>query len=221
MANSDFTRTRDQIITAALRKLGAIATGGTPTANQISDGAEALNMLVKAWQNIGVRLWTVEWAYQTLASGTSKYYMDPILDIQKAFVRRGTNDYNVEVLDMVRYFDIPDKTDSGMVQVLAFDPIFNSPEITVWPIPDNSTDVLHFLQVRRLQDFDATGDKPDFPARWISALTWSLASELAPEYGLPLELRQDLTGRGAAYLEMAIRGEKAQGPSGDFIEGAY
>lgn len=221
MANSDFDLTRTQIITAALRKLGAIASGATPDSNQLSDGADALNMMVKAWQNIGVRLWTVEWVNQTMTSGTSTYSPDPVLDIQRAFVRRNNNDYLVEVIGMQQYFDIPDKTDTGLCQKIAFNADRSSPEIYTWPIPDNSTDVLHYLQVRKLQDFDAASDKPDSPSRWISALVWGLAAELSPEYGILLDKHDRLISKATVELELAIKGERSMQKTEDFVRSAY
>lgn len=58
-----FNRTRDQIIKAALRKCGIYAEGETPTAQQITDGAEDLNMMVKGWKALGINLW----CYQEIA----------------------------------------------------------------------------------------------------------------------------------------------------------
>lgn len=218
MAGYDWRLTRDEIIKAAIRKL---APGHTPTATQITDGAEALNAIVKTWQNIGVRLWTVEWNTQTLSSGTANYGLDPILDVHKAFVRRDDTDYPVEIITINRYFDESDKSDPGLAKFMAYKSDINSPEIYVWPVPDNSTDVLHYLQVRRLYDLDSANEYPDFPSKWITPLIWNLASELAPEYGLPVDLRQDLMGRGTAYLELAIKGERASGPTDDFVRSAY
>lgn len=221
MATNDFRLTRDQIITSALRKLGAVDAGGTPTASQISDGAEALNVLVKSWQNLGVRLWSVTWEVQALTSGVYQYILNPILDIQKAFVRRDDTDYPVEVITMQNYFSEPSKDDVGLAQRVAFKPDILLPEIYVWPVPDNSTDELHTLQVRKLYDFDASGDYADFQSRWMQALIWSLAAELAPEYGVPVEIQDRLVSRGTGYLEQAIRGERALGPTDDFIRSAY
>ncbi len=58
-----FTRTRDQLIKAALRKCGIYAEGETPTAQQITDGAEDLNMMIKGWRAMGINLW----CYQEIA----------------------------------------------------------------------------------------------------------------------------------------------------------
>jgi hypothetical protein len=221
MAGNDWRMTRDSIITAALRKVGAVASGATPTSAQLSDGSDALNALVKGWQSLGVRLWTVEWNTQRVAEGKVNYGLDPILDIQKAFVRRDGTDYPVDIKMIVDYFDIPNKDDPGMAQVIALKQDAAFPEMYVYPAPDNSTDVLHFLQVRKLTDLDDGEEYPDFPSQWIQPLIWNLASELAPEFGLPLDLRQDLLGRATGYLEIAMRGERGTTKTADFVRGCF
>lgn len=59
--STDWTRTRDQIIARALRLVGALSMGDTPSANAITEGAEALNAIVKQLQTKGVRLWSQDW----------------------------------------------------------------------------------------------------------------------------------------------------------------
>lgn len=58
-----FTRTRDQLIKAALRKCSIGGEGEVPTPQQINDAAEDLNMMVKAWKAMGINLW----CYQEIA----------------------------------------------------------------------------------------------------------------------------------------------------------
>ena len=53
-----FNQTRDQIIRAALRKVGAIAAGETPGAQLTKDCADQLNALVKHWMTSGIHIWT-------------------------------------------------------------------------------------------------------------------------------------------------------------------
>jgi hypothetical protein len=56
--STDFTQTRNDIIHGALRLIGAIAVGETPSADDIATSAEALNIMIKAWQIDGPYLWT-------------------------------------------------------------------------------------------------------------------------------------------------------------------
>jgi hypothetical protein len=75
--STDYTRTRDQIIRGALRAINVIAAGETPSSEDMQDGAEALNLMVKSWQTEGVYLWTHTEATLFLAYGTSSYSVGP------------------------------------------------------------------------------------------------------------------------------------------------
>lgn len=55
--STDFTRTRSQLIKGALRLIGVLRAGASPTTQQDTDAAEALNMMVKAWSADGLKLW--------------------------------------------------------------------------------------------------------------------------------------------------------------------
>lgn len=59
----DYVRTADQLIEAAMRKLGLLAEGQSATTNQKVTGTEALNIMLKAWQAQGNPVWNVRPAY--------------------------------------------------------------------------------------------------------------------------------------------------------------
>ena len=64
IANSyDFSMTRDQIIEAALRKLNALLEGNSANATKITNGAQALNVMTKAWASRGLPIWNVRKAF--------------------------------------------------------------------------------------------------------------------------------------------------------------
>ena len=56
----DFVRNRDQIITGAYRLCGVLGAGESPTAEEVTDGSEILNLLIKEWQHKDVGLWLQE-----------------------------------------------------------------------------------------------------------------------------------------------------------------
>lgn len=56
----DFSLTRNQIVLAALRKLGVVSRGTDPDPEDVSEGAEALESMVKAWDAQGIHLWKYE-----------------------------------------------------------------------------------------------------------------------------------------------------------------
>ena len=58
-----YRTTRDQIIKGALRVLNAYdpENSAGPTTNQVTNAAEALNLLVKKWEAVGLELWERKW----------------------------------------------------------------------------------------------------------------------------------------------------------------
>ena len=56
--STTFSVTRDEVVRAALRKVGAAGEGQNPSAQAMQDATEALNMLVKHWQSKGLNMWT-------------------------------------------------------------------------------------------------------------------------------------------------------------------
>lgn len=73
----DFTRTRDQIIKGALRLCEALSAGEEPTAQEMADGSESLNMMIKEWAADGIHLWAQQEGVLFLTKGTSKYTLGP------------------------------------------------------------------------------------------------------------------------------------------------
>jgi hypothetical protein len=71
--STDFNLTRDELLTGALRLIGKAGRGKTPSAADISDAAEALELMVKQLQTTGVHLWKQQDATLFLDSGTQSY----------------------------------------------------------------------------------------------------------------------------------------------------
>ena len=69
----NYDNTRNEIISAALRKCGQLAEGETATSQQTNDASGDLNRMIKAWQKEGVHLWT-EREYVLLLDTTSQVY---------------------------------------------------------------------------------------------------------------------------------------------------
>src|SRR5579872_395359 len=82
------------------------------------------------------------------------------------------------------YRDMPNKTSQGTVTNYFYDPQLNTGVVWVWPAPPDSLSACKFTFMRPIYDFTSAADLPDFPQEWMNALTWNLALELAPEYGV-------------------------------------
>ena len=71
----NYTRTRDQIIQGAYRKIGKLGQGMTLSAWHVENANEALNLMVKAWMSQGIHLWKILDAAVFLVDSQSTYVM--------------------------------------------------------------------------------------------------------------------------------------------------
>jgi hypothetical protein len=76
-ASYDFSVACSEIIGGAMRTLNLIATGESPSTTELSDGREALNMLIKAWQAQDIGLWLNQEATLFLEYEETSYTLGP------------------------------------------------------------------------------------------------------------------------------------------------
>lgn len=214
--STDFSVTRDEIIKRALRLIGAVAQGETPTADQISEASVALNGLVKAWQADGMPLWALKQYNITLTAGNSSYNIGtsqtintpkPLKVLQAWFHNSVSNvDIPMRIITKEEYNRLGNKTSSGQPIQIYYDPQREYGVLYTFPTPsatDVSNGYITIVYQRPFEDFDSATDTPDFPQEWYDAVTYGLASRLAPEYGL------DITNRKTLWQEMTIIKQEA------------
>ena len=113
----DFSMNRDDIIKRALRLAGALAQGETPTTDQVTEAAIALNSLVKAWQTDGLQLWALKEKTVTLVANQIEYPLTTpkALRVLQAFNRNLTSSVDIPMRGVTRdeYNRLGNKTTSG------------------------------------------------------------------------------------------------------------
>lgn len=70
--SQNFSMTRNDIIRRALRIVGVVPQGDEPTAEQMIEANFALNSMVKAMMDDGIKLWAADWQYKVFAALSSK-----------------------------------------------------------------------------------------------------------------------------------------------------
>jgi hypothetical protein len=211
-----FSLTRDQIITAAVRKTGRLASGGTLTSNQLSEGTTALNGVTALLQTIGVPLWardstqfplTLDVGTYTIGTGLTVNVPAP-LKILQAFSVNTTTSYGVQ-MEIVSIFDNTANVlvTSGSLPVqLSYQPQVDTGIITIWPRPDSIAVAgiqIKIVYQAPFEMFISGTDTMDLPKEWHQPLIYLLAVALAPEYGVPLQDRQLLKKECDEYMERA------------------
>lgn len=208
-ASIDFTLTRNEIITEALEQIGAIGIGDTLQDSDVTTCSRSLNLMVKAWNGQGIHLWTASEMSVTLVGGQADYTLSPRpLHVKQIRVRNEDDiDRPVRIDSRNDFYSIANKTAEGQTNRAYYDPQLNSGTLSIWPTPpDDTTDVLKITYYRSLEDFDASGDNPDFPQEWLEAISLNLAIRIAPKYGKSLaKVNPDLKENALmALMEMRL-----------------
>lgn len=184
-SSTNFTLTRDEIIQEALEQIGAIGIGDTISATDITTCSRTLNMMIKAWEAKGIHLWTLTEMSVALVVAQATYTLSPRpLMVKQAFLRNTDNiDRPVRVRSKSDYNLIPDKTTTGKISQVCYDPQLSTGTLSVWPTPDDATDVLHLVYLRVIEDFDASSDNADLPQEWLLPIALNLGMLVSPKYG--------------------------------------
>ena len=149
----------------------------------------SLNVMFSEWANRGINLWTVRQATLTVTSGTATYtssngLASPMNDLLEVALRRSSTDFEMERISRGDYLNIPNKSTTGRPSQFFFNRQ-TSPELTVWPTPENSTDQVVYYYITRIEDADKLTNNADVPYRFIpcmvSGLAYYLAIKKAPE----------------------------------------
>lgn len=220
--STNFNVTRDEIIAGALRILGVVGEGQSPTTDQITASAEALNYIIKAWENQGVPIWAIKFTDITLTAATADYNIGlsqtvnvaKPLKVYQAFRRTtGNVDVPMTILSQQQYNMLGNKTSSGPPSQLYYNAQRDYGILSLYPVPSSAdtSDIVRIYYQRPLEDFDASTDNADIPQEMLRALKYDLANELAFEYGIPSADRDTLERRAERYKQeaFAFNGEDA------------
>ena len=117
--------------------------GGEPILGyDIRSAKRSLNVMFADWANRGVNQWTLEKKTVTVTENTPNYTLDyDTVDIVDMYVTRDSTDYNVERISLTDYNAYPNKLTTGRATQFYLQKD-RTPELYIYPAPDNSTDVL-------------------------------------------------------------------------------
>jgi hypothetical protein len=96
------------------------------------------------------------------------------IDIISAVIRRSSNDITIERIGRSEYLQIPSKTTTGRPTQFFLDKQI-TPVIKLWQTPENSTDILIYDRLVRMDDADAAQNDMGVPFRFFPAFAAGLA----------------------------------------------
>ena len=149
------------------------------TGYDIKTAKRSMNLLFADWANRGLNAWTIEQTTQALTQGTSNYSLGAdTIDILSAVIRRSDVDYSIERLSRDDYLAVPNKTTQGRPSQFFLDRLI-TPVLKLWPVPENSTDVVVFDRLVRIDDADTAQNTVEVPCRFYPCLAAGLAYYIA------------------------------------------
>ena len=149
------------------------------TGYDLKTAKRSLNLLFADWANRGLNQWTIKQRSFTVTSGDGETDLGAdVIDILSLVVRRSGTDYALSRISRDEYLSIPTKTTTGRPTQFFVDRQI-TPNLKLWPLPDNSTDVVIYDALTRMDDADTYTNTVDMPFRFYPCLAAGLAYYIA------------------------------------------
>ena len=194
------TYTAGEQINRALRLLGVLAEGETPSAATAQDSLMALNQMIDSWNTERLSVfstidqiinWPVGSINETLGPTGSLVRLNgtavrPVLvDDSTYFKDPGTGvSYGVKLINQQQYNGIAVKTvTSTFPQVMFVNMTYPDVDLFIYPRPTRLLE-WHFISVEQLTQPANLSTDILFPPGYLRAFTYNLACETAPEFGV-------------------------------------
>ena len=176
------SETAQTLIKAALRSIGVIATGETPTSEELADGLEALKFMLRSWSAKNINIFALTRQAATL-NGASSYTIGSGGTINTTrpvkILSAESADYPIEMIDFATYQRLNLSNSSGYCEKMWYNPLYPLGFIYPWPL---SSEAITLNCLTPLTDPTAITTSITFPPEYDEAIKYNLAIRLAPEY---------------------------------------
>lgn len=182
-------------INGALRLLGVLAEGETPSAAVSQDSLTALNQMIDSWNTERLAVFCTEdqvfnWPLSTIKRtlGPSGDFVGnrPIQILDSTYFRDPASgiSYGIKLINQQQYNGIAVKTvTSTYPQVMWVNNTFPNVEMYVYPVPTKVLE-FHLVSVQELSTPANLATNLAFPPGYLRAFRYNLACEIAPEFGV-------------------------------------
>ena len=188
------TYTAGEQINRALRLLGVLAEGETPSAATSQDALMALNQMIDSWQTERLSVfstqdqiftWPASLISRTLGPSGDFQGNRPILLDDATYFKAANNvSYGIKMINQQQYNGIAVKTvTSTYPQVLWVNMGFPDITLTIYPRPTQDLE-WHIVSVEKLNEPADLSTVMYYPPGYLRAFTYNLAMEFAPEFGV-------------------------------------
>jgi hypothetical protein len=187
--------TAGELIDGALRLLGMLAEGETPSAATSQDALFAMNQMIDSWNTERLSVYSTQdqvfsWApgliSRTLGPTGDFVGNRPVLLDDATYFKDPANgiSFGIKIINQQQYNGIAVKTvTSTYPQVIWVNMDYPNIDMYVYPVP---TKVLewHFISVTELTQPATLATTLSFPPGYLRAFRYNLACEIAGEFGV-------------------------------------
>lgn len=188
------TYTAGEQINRALRLLGILAEGETPSASMSNDALMAMNQMIESWNTERLSVFCTQDQVFSWPAGELSRTLGPtgdfvgnrpvLFDDATYFKAPSGVSYGIKFINQQQYDGIAVKNvTSTYPQVIFANMTYPNVEMYIYPKP---TQVLewHFISVQELDQPATLDTQLNFPPGYLRAFTYNLAMEFAPEFGV-------------------------------------
>lgn len=177
------------LIERAMRLLGQVPAGASPTTSEYAIGLIAINAMLSSWCNEKLMCYAMREESLTFTAAVSRT-IGPTgnlvttrpVEIAAAWVVDNSISYPVQIITDEEYAAIPDKTTTApWPDMLNYKGSMADGTIYFYPVP-SASGTMKLLTRTPLTAFSATSDTVSLPPGWEDALASGLAVRLGPEF---------------------------------------
>lgn len=182
-----------QLITSAMRLLGAVASGESPTTDEQNDALLVLNDLLDSSNNKGLTVFANSNSSFNLVGGQQTYTIGPAaanftadrpVSIEYAYVTYNTLDFPLKLLNQQQWSAITLKTfQSPIPNSLYYVGEYPLGKINIWPIPSANMPITLSINMQ-FAPLASVSSNIAYPPGYAKWLRYQLACELASEFKL-------------------------------------
>lgn len=187
--------TANEQINGALRLIGMLAEGETPSAATSQDALVALNQMIDSWNTERLSVfstqdqvftWPPNVISRTLGPTGNFVGNRPILLDDSTYFKDPTNgiSFGIKILNQQQYNGIAVKTvTSTYPQVIWINMDYPNIDMYVYPVPTKALE-WHFVSVSEIDQPVSLSTDLAFPPGYLRAFKYNLACEIAAEFGV-------------------------------------
>lgn len=185
--------TASSYINGALRLIGQLAEGETPSAETSSDALSVFNDMIDSWNTERLSVYTTQDEPFTWGANVTSKTMGPtgdfattrpILLSDATYFTSGTLSYPLTLINREQYSAIALKGDtSTMPQLLFVDMTMPDATLYLWPVPTQAI-TFHAVSVLQLSEAALLSTSIVVPPGYRRSFKSNLAVEIASEFGV-------------------------------------